>query len=225
MQLAAETSDMDIEQWLTENTTYCIRYKARLSLDACEINRKHSGEDLRCADCGGLFNQGDYMASSLPRLVRPENIDCPGQEASPDDGQNGEDQESELSMEAGPDDPGEDLSCLDDLEIELSDEQLEALYPGFHEEMNEICGSEASENYVVYHGDRRSRRKGQVLKVAVFMGRCRKCGGYMMNAPEKQFEIKDDSVYRCFTCGWRTSPGYEFNRNDRLLSENIKPTF
>lgn len=212
MQLAAVTSDMDIEQWLTENTTYCIRHKARLSLVACETNRKHSGEDLRCADCGGLFNQGTLTTSSLPRLVRPENIDCLSQEALPVDGEDKEDQADELSAEAGPDDPGEDLSCLDDLEVDLSDEQLEALYPGFTDEMNELCKGKASESDAVPCGDRRGSRKGQARKVTVFMGRCRRCGGYMLNAPEKQFELRDDSVYRCFTCGWRTSPGYEFNR-------------
>ena len=53
------------------------------------------------------------------------------------------------------------------------------------------------------------RPKSKVSRrYARFMGRCPKCRGYMVNSPERH----DDDVYRCFTCGHRTSPEYQWNR-------------
>lgn len=51
-------------------------------------------------------------------------------------------------------------------------------------------------------------------KVAVFMGRCPRCAGYMLNAPERQYSVRDEEVYRCFCCGFRTSPSYLWNRQE-----------
>jgi len=49
-------------------------------------------------------------------------------------------------------------------------------------------------------------------RVPVYIGRCIRCDGYMTNALERYDGIKDDAVYRCLCCGWRTSPGYAENR-------------
>ncbi len=212
MQLAAVTSDMDIEHWLAENTLFCFRYQARMSPDACKANRKHSGEDLRCENCGGLDDQGTKQVVRLHNLLRSENIH-PLDQGGLEDPEDDEGTPDELLTVGVPEDQAEDLSCLEELEYELSDVQLEALCLGLSLEMKEILGDETLESEEWPRSDRQASRKGTTRKVAVYTGRCHRCGGYMVNSPEAQFSIRDESVYRCFTCGWRTSPGYEFNRN------------
>jgi predicted SprT family Zn-dependent metalloprotease len=56
----------------------------------------------------------------------------------------------------------------------------------------------------------------------VFMGRCPRCRGFMQNDRERQFNERDEHVYRCFTCGWRTSPIYNENRALRARGMEVK---
>lgn len=108
----------------------------------------------------------------------------------------------------------EDLSLLDDLDIELADESIEDLCPGLSQGINSLLMEESAtlqeENRPNLRECRQSRKK-----VAVFMGRCHRCDGYMLNDRERQFSITDEEVYRCVSCGWRTSPVYAFNQVNR----------
>ena len=53
----------------------------------------------------------------------------------------------------------------------------------------------------------------QARRVAVYVGRCIRCHGAMMHGAREYGDgMIDDAVYRCLSCGWRTSPGYEENR-------------
>jgi len=61
----------------------------------------------------------------------------------------------------------------------------------------------------------RKPQKGK-YRVPVFMGRCRRCGGWMQNTIERHGGERDDNVYRCIACGWRTSPEYEANRKNLI---------
>jgi hypothetical protein len=76
----------------------------------------------------------------------------------------------------------------------------------------EEAPDETQEQLVAAYCHKKRERLNKPRRVAVFVGRCHKCGGYMMNALERHDGIRDDEVYRCFNCGWRTSPRYQFNR-------------
>lgn len=51
--------------------------------------------------------------------------------------------------------------------------------------------------------------------VRVFMGRCHRCNGYMVHGAKEHHDgATDDEVYRCFNCGWKISPQYDYNRKN-----------
>ena len=100
---------------------------------------------------------------------------------------------------------GGEPTYLDNIAIDEDalDKELAALMPEYLLSLEDEEESPAP---------RRSKSPSKIKQVAVFMGRCPKCGGYMLNAPERQFDQWDEEVYRCFSCSWRTSPVYEWNR-------------
>lgn len=145
-----------------------------------------SQDPERCRGCGGLENQ------SMP-LLRPEVVTAsapiPSKQAALKDLVLADISAGHpLGDEIGADRPHPDQ------------ELLSLLFSLFDEE-------EARER-----PQRITRRKGGV---AVYVGRCIRCDGYMSNAIEKQFSEHDEEVYRCHNCGWRTSPVYAFNRNNQ----------
>jgi len=173
--------------WLVENTALCQRMAGRITVATCLDNQRQSKADNRCTGCRGLFDQAEPVAASpLPLTC----LDEP--EASQPD-------HEETDFWVASDD--QDRPDLDDDELE---ELLAEYFPDEEPEQQEqehrdtVCLDDPP--------DTRGRR------VQVYLGRCVRCGGYMINALERHDGIKDDDVYRCFTCGWRTSPGYEINR-------------
>lgn len=202
MTLALSKAEMeDAEQWLAANSVYCVRYQARLSMTACDRNRSLSAGDLRCEGCGGLHDQPPPLPAL--RLVSDERGDT-------ESGAKEDRQSQAANDEPLPAEETEDLSFLDDLVIELSGEQLEEFCPGLPEE---LAGMSKGEAPLLDEAQppARLKREAPRRKVAVFLGRCLRCGGYMINDQERQFDERDEEVYRCFSCGWRISPVYVFN--------------
>lgn len=194
--------------WQAVNgAVYCERLQATITPAMCEENQKKSTAkwgDLRCHACGGLHNQTRPIEQKRLLLDLAWNLDEPA-EAVP---------KSALDC-TGPDDPISDFAALDqvieemyqdpapaddfeDLEVDLDDEQLLALFPELAEP-DEIT-QETELRYKEY--------QAKAPRRAVYHGRCQRCGGWMDNIREHQ----DDNVFRCFLCGWRTGPEYKQNR-------------
>lgn len=201
------------DEWIAQNTSLCLRFRTRLTLEACRKMRQQAESfgDLKCEGCRGLDNQPEpftLRVASPPKLLKqPSTVPkvLSGEEFAA------------LEPEQEGDEGIEGFEALDDAFADLSAEQLEALCPGLSQELAALFAEdEESEPEVERRTERREANEPPYRKVAVFMGRCRKCGGYMINALERHDGIKDDEVYRCFTCGWRTSPVYEFNRRSRV---------
>lgn len=171
--------------WLATNAVLCLRMAAKITMAACLENQHQSKFDNRCTGCRGLFDQAEPVADTPLPLDLQDGPEEP-QPAS---------EESDTWTNSG----NQDRPDLDEDELE---ELLAEYFPDEedkHEELREPV-------YLDDPPDTRGRR------VPVYVGRCVRCGGYMINALERYDGIKDDDVYRCFTCGWRTSPGYEINR-------------
>lgn len=184
--IAANSIDLHAA-WLAANTAFCLRMAARITVATCLDNQQQSKLDNRCTGCRGLFDQAEPVAvSPLPLACFDEP-----EESQPN--------HEETDFRAASDD--QDRPDLDD---DVLEELLAEYFPDEAAEQQEqerlepICLDDVSDN--------KQRR------VQVYVGRCARCGGYMINALERHDGIKDDEVYRCFTCGWRTSPGYEINR-------------
>ena len=90
---------------------------------------------------------------------------------------------------------------------EGSGEEANDELTSFQRQLLAIMGDDLEERII-----KRKREKKGPRRFAVFMGRCPRCKGFMINIPERYNDIRDDDVYRCFTCGYRTSPGYQWNR-------------
>jgi hypothetical protein len=202
---------LSADEWLKLNTSYCHRHLAWIGESACQTNQRLSSSDLRCAGCNGLYDQPEPVSL---RLAYSSSRSIQVEETEPAEA-------IELEIVADPD-PGDDgaeigdLDGLNNLEIDFTLEQLEALCPGLSKELAALLGDEFKEE--PEEAETPARRpcrnvSGKPHRVAVYMGRCRKCGGYMLNALERREGIRDDEVYKCHACGWRTSPGYEWNRN------------
>lgn len=184
---AMEANNIDLHRaWLTANgAAYCHRLLATITAAACEINRaRNNAFDCRCNGCGGLNNQPSAEPKHTHIYLLPLD--------------DTEEPESTL-----PDDEADDLlhnwTALDDDEF---DELLSEYFP-------DDCTDQEEEREPVYL-EEPTEPKGR--RVLVYIGRCCRCGGYMINALERYDGIKDDAVYRCLCCGWRTSPGYAENR-------------
>jgi len=216
---------LDQKAWIAENTAFCHRLSARITVDACQNNRQASARgkgDLRCAGCGGIHNQLERGAAQLQLVASPTSA---GNAAELDPftvalmsilDEKEDETEAEARVEDGED--FGDLAALNDLELDFSPEELETLCPGLATEVSllsdpndEAADIEPDEGRQAH---RRAKKGHAPRKFAVYMGRCRKCGGYMVRgAKESHDGTTDDDVHRCYNCGWRTSPGYDYNRN------------
>jgi hypothetical protein len=87
------------------------------------------------------------------------------------------------------------------------DDELLSLFPEMADLIEEVDDEPPEPRRKLHHAE--DTRKSY----AVYMGRCERCQGYMVRDIEGQFSKRDDDVHRCFTCGWRTSPVYEWNRH------------
>lgn len=195
-------TDTFVDEWIVANTTLCLRFQTRLTEEACRKMRQRHGRfgDLLCAGCEGLNNQPEPLTVRVavsPVSNEPE-IDI-----------------SEKANEQVSAEEAYELEGMEDAWIEMDADSREALlklYPGLKEELASILDDDDIEQ----EPQLSHRTPSQIKKkVAVYMGRCARCGGYMVNALERHDGIKDNEVYRCFTCGWRTSPAYESNRNNQ----------
>lgn len=165
---------------IANGSAWCQRLAATLSVAACMQNQEHTRLDCRCTGCGGLNNQ------------------TPPPQAAPDLSLNDKAINSLSALDEIIDGlyedpaPGDDF---DDVELDLDDEMLLALFPEL--------ADDPSPDF-----PRFSEYQTEAPRRAVYRGRCIKCWGYMENTRERQ----DDNVFRCLACGWRTSPDYEHNR-------------
>lgn len=192
------------ETWQAANVVaYCIRMSATITPKQCAHNKQRSAAkygDYRCYGCGGLSNQDEQKQDRRNRgLIRALTGIIETSEANNKADHNSIAETGISALDNIIDDlytnplPGDDFS---DIELDLDDEQLLALFPEFSEEDDEA-------DFPPLAG-----RQGVAPRRAVFRGRCKRCGGYMDNTREGQ----DDNVFHCLACGWRTGPEYERNR-------------
>jgi hypothetical protein len=149
-----------------------------------------------CQGCGGLNDQSktlestakiDPFASALLSILDDE----------------------EENVESDPQDVNESWIDRDDL-----DDEVLRLFPELQEFIEEPGTDTINTGDETQGKIRRVESVQHRDKYSVYMGRCGRCKGYMTNDIECHDGIKDDDIYRCFTCGWRTSPVYQWNRNN-----------
>lgn len=197
------TMDMTLttDDWLTLHAQYCNRYRARMTPEGCEENRQKA-DNFRCAGCDGLKDAQRELEYRPPIVIQcePEANDPMTQALAGalQDILNGK----------------EDEGALEDPEAEELDDESEEELNSFHYKLLALmeCDVEKPETE---HRPRPEKTRNR--RFAVYIGRCRRCSGYMVNTPERQFTEHDDETYRCFSCGWWTSPAYEWNRQQYFL--------
>lgn len=143
---------------------------------------QRSVDDCRCHGCSGLEDQERKLPRREPVIVLA-------------------DPEPEQAIER-------ETEACDEYWLDTEEPELEA-----EEELSDLhrCLLELIDQEEEEAPQRRPEHR-RPRKVAVFMGRCPRCSGYMTEAPEQQFEVRDNEVYRCFSCGYRSSPSYQWNR-------------
>lgn len=209
-QLAMTQPDPDpYAAWLAANAAaYCQRMRATITHTACAENKRRSGQtygDNRCRFCGGLDDQAGPVLGHQPEK-KPDTCFTKDVDGSP---------VADLADEAlvkGVDvEPPARIGAavMDGVEMEKLLSEL------FGEDEN--TEDEPETRRVIYLEDPPEKRSS----IPVYTGRCAKCGGYMVNALERHDGIIDDDVYRCFSCGWRTSKAYEINR--ALAAKGVMP--
>ncbi|MBJ6800211.1 hypothetical protein [Geomonas propionica] len=191
------------DEWIKLHTSYCHRLSSWLSPNACDANRIHSDShsgDLRCSGCNGLHDQeptpGLPLSCSLA-LVIEEVL-------------HGDDAMHQVER-------GEEVQPVSHMDPSgLNDDELdEFLADVFMNEESEVREETRPPVYLEDPPERRARR-------AILTGRCPRCDGYMTNDRERQFDERDEDVYRCFNCGWRTSPRYNDNRALKARGFEVK---
>jgi hypothetical protein len=189
--------------WQAQNgAAFCNRMSATITAITCENNRKKTGIDCRCNGCAGLHDQEQPLPKQsaigwyFDEKPETEPATPPGSASSATK------KDALAALDEIIDDlyasplPGDDF---DDVELDLDDEQLLALFP-------ELAQSEKEDSEINF--PRFIEYQTAMPRYAVYKGRCKKCGGYVENVRERQ----DDNVYRCLSCGWRTGLEYENNR-------------
>lgn len=171
-----------IDTWLGQHAGYCNRYGARITEAVCNANREKTS-DSRCFGCGGLEPEARELERHEPIVFFSEE------------------EEIEPAPVVDPDE-GDDLLDLSEIDLDPEEDELSTL----QHTLLGLLGNDEPELELPPLPKKPAKRR-----VAVFTGRCQRCGGYMVNDPERQYSENDDEVYRCFCCGWRTSPGYEWN--------------
>ncbi len=191
--------------WQSANgAANCNRMSATITQQQCEHNQRNSSNDCRCRGCAGLFNQDEakqvrrnlFLLRSVDKIIATAEANDPKAHAAvePVDGFTTLDSIID-DLYANPL-PGDDF---DDVELDLDDEQLLALFP-------ELARDEDDDTLPGFQ--RFTEYQTTMPRYAVYRGRCKKCGGYV----ENYREWHDDNVFRCLACGWRTGPEYESNR-------------
>ncbi|GFO61179.1 hypothetical protein GMST_35040 [Geomonas silvestris] len=189
---------LNADEWIRLNTSYCNRLCLWITAKNCEVNRLRSESstgDLRCKGCNGLHDQAQPIEVALTRSLQQTLEEI----FALDQLQHEDSNYSQTQAGYHSDDLGDSLIDEDEL-----DDLLSVLFPEFQE--SQPISAPLSQSFTKCLNAHKPR------KVAVYIGRCRKCGGYMIHAPERQFDQRDEEVYRCFSCSWRTSPGYSWNR-------------
>jgi len=200
---------LSFDSWIVENTLFCNRYHARFTPGACGRQRKQFG-DLLCAGCAGL----EVQARELPR-VEPVVSICETKTevrsiapltraftAILQEILDGDEWVDEVQDDPQPQDifPENAESAEIDPVTKFLLEQLQVLDEEDEPDL-EAARVETREP------------AERVRRVRVYVGRCLKCAGYMVHAAKECHDgTPDDEIYRCWNCGWRTSPAYEFNR-------------
>lgn len=207
MHMATACTPVDYDAWLAENSAYCHRLSARITLRACLENQQLStglSADLRCFGCNGLYDQSSPTSPRLCLVSAPVSIET---ETAQEPEALAEVDLSGLALNISPESSARILEqnpalVRELLALESEDDEQE---PAVIEEdgIEEVRPTALQ--------DRRHSRE-YPRRVAVYQGRCIRCGGYVMNDLERHDGIRDDEVYRCLSCGWRTSPAYEYNR-------------
>jgi hypothetical protein len=204
-----EAAAVDYDTWLEANGgAYCFRHRCRMTANACQVQQQHSRAeigDMRCHGCGGLDNQPD-TAPMWPRL---QLVDLDNQERDPAPG---------IPEQTEPATGGGKFD-FSSLALDLDPSAATALLekdPELSAALAALLVDDDEPDEPVRTPRRASKEKPR--RVAVYMGRCNRCQGYMINDLERYDGIKDDDVYRCCTCGWRTSPDYDFNRKNPKLA-------
>lgn len=237
-------TDIDCEAWSHDHDVkWCHRMSAKITPEHCQHNRTYSKStfgDLRCEGCGGLDNQPVVKSPGpvLTLITGGANVDRQLSESEFVQGY-GDDYADGIwpdrltrelvaalrSILENTDDVGDEgddesapeaklLSDVENTENELASDLLALLVGANTDE----SGEDDVESEV--HGRRelldpveRSR------KVPVYVGRCIRCDGYMTHSfREAGDDGIDDAVYRCFNCGWRTSPKYYENSRYGITS-------
>jgi hypothetical protein len=184
----------ELEEWLQEAARFCNRYHLRMTESACQKNRRNT-LDLRCEGCPGLEDQERKLVRAEPVVFFSDpEPDAPITLALAEALQEVLDDKDDESL----DEVETEESCLD-----LQDP--EGLGFGLLAFMEE--------EYEEIEPPRRPKPDKTPQRYAVFMGRCPRCKGYMVNAPERHGHSWDYGVHRCFNCGERVSPAYAWNRD------------
>lgn len=197
---------------------HCHRLSAKITKNQCEINSQSARSfgdwgGCECSSaCHGLQDQNLSVkpAKAPPVLLwdngsnemPPETEDCtivaPAIACPPDDEIDGLAALDEI-IDRLYDDPAPN-DDFTDIELDLDDEQLLALFP-------ELAKDKDDDNLQDFQ--RFTEYQEAAPRYAIYRGRCKRCGGYVANTRERH----DDNVFRCLECGWRTGIEYERNRS------------
>lgn len=185
--------------WLDKHGLFCNRYHARFAPETCLKNRMQQ-DDTLCTGCSGL----EETARELPR-PKPDIV-----QSEPEPGQDPMSQalagalQEILNIDENvclPEDESEDFPVSEPEELNDFHLQMLAL----------LDGDDEPESL------RKPRKNNRPHRYAIPLGRCPRCKGYLVTAPEKWCGEYDYDTYRCFACGHRTSPGYEWNRTRKTV--------
>lgn len=224
MHMAAACNSDGYDAWLSANSAFCNRLSARITLETCLKQQEKSVADqgdLRCSGCNGLHDQ---LSPPQPRLVS----------VSIESGTAVEPATNEFeaviahTLPAAPEITTDESVDLSGLSLDISPDiatQILVQNPELAKGLLEMqAGEDEFDPECTEPADGKEEHPAEIqvrgylpekpLRVAVYRGRCIRCGGYMINALERHDGIHDDDVYRCFCCGWRTSPVYETNRRN-----------
>lgn len=195
---------LNTDEWMRLNTSYCNQLAAWITAKTCDVNRLQSnskGGDLRCSGCNGLHDQVQVRDAELSWLFHVAIAEVLiAADSSEDD----------LSQ-ADPETVTGSGVCYPD-ETEL-DDLIADLFPC------DDIDEETDIRMPVYIKEPYEKPARRVL---VFMGCCPRCQGFMQNDREQDFSERDEEVYRCWACGYRTSPVYKDNRALMALGLGVK---
>jgi len=178
---------LPIDNWLEQNALFCNRYHARMAPGVCDCNRGGK-EAARCDGCNGLEDQQRESPRREPVVFFSE--------PDPEEPLTAEEEETEL-----------DGLELEGLDITLEEDALNDFHLGLLALLEDDL--EEPEEQISEPEKKGPRR------FAVYEGRCPRCTGYMVNDPEHYDGIRDDNLYRCYSCSFRISPAYQWNRLQR----------